>query len=63
MSKSTKRNVTAEDKIKDCLDEESYKDFLEALNSNTISAAAIARALKDLGVELSAMTVQRMRYK
>lgn len=60
---STKQNPSAEEKIKATLDEDSYKDFIEAMANPGISAGAIHRALKDLGVEISAMTVQRWRQK
>jgi hypothetical protein len=60
---STKQNVPAQDKIKNALDEESYNDFLEAMKNPGITAAAICRALKDLGVEVSVMSIQRWRQK
>ena len=60
---STKQVVSVQDKIKAALDEESYKDFIDAMNSPAISAAAICRALKDLGVEVSVMSIQRWRQK
>ncbi len=60
---STKQYVPAQDKIKNALDEESYNDFLEAMKNPVITAAAICRALKDLGVEVSAMSIQRWRQK
>ena len=58
-----RRPIPAEEKIKSTLDDASYKDFQEAMLDPTISAAAITRALKDLGVEISAMTIQRWRQK
>jgi uncharacterized protein (DUF1778 family) len=60
---STKQYVPAQDKIKNVLDPDSYKDFMEAMDNPGITAAAICRALKDLGVEVSAMSIQRWRQK
>jgi hypothetical protein len=60
---STKQHLSVEDKIKNSLDEDSYKDFMEAMKSPGITAAAICRALKDLGVEVSVMSIQRWRQK
>lgn len=60
---STKQHVSVEDKIKNALDEESYKDFMNAMGNQGVSAAAICRALKDLGVEVSVMSIQRWRQK
>ena len=55
------KKTTIADKIKSQLDESSYEDFKAALVNPGISAAAIQRALKALGVTTSAMTIQRMR--
>lgn len=60
---STKRTPSAQEKIKAALDPESYKDFMSAMDDPGLSAAAIQRALKDLGVEISVMTIQRWRQK
>jgi uncharacterized protein (DUF1778 family) len=60
---STKQVVPAQDRIKNALDKESYDDFMEAMNNPGITAAAICRALKDLGVEVSVMSIQRWRQK
>ena len=60
---STKRTPSAEEKIKATLDDDSYKDFMEAMKNPAVSAGAIHRALRDLGVEISAMTIQRWRMK
>ena len=60
---SEKRNLSVGEKIKSTLDDESYKDFMEAIDNPTISAGAIHRALKDLGVEISVPTVQRLKQK
>jgi hypothetical protein len=56
----SKRTSVAE-KIKTQLDEKSYEDFQAALADNGVSAPAIQRALKALGVTTSVMTIQRMR--
>lgn len=60
---STKSTPTAEERIKATLDDDSYKDFMEAMKNPAVSAGAIHRALRDLGVEISAMTIQRWRMK
>ena len=56
----SKRTTVAE-KIKSQLDDKSYEDFQAALANPAVSAAAIQRALKALGVTTSVMTIQRMR--
>lgn len=60
---STKHQPSAEEKIKAVLDEASYKDFMDAVSNPGISSGAIHRALRDLGVEISVMTIQRWRQK
>jgi len=60
---STKHQPSAEEKIKIALDDDSYKDFMEAMKSPGISSGAIHKALRDLGVEISVMTIQRWRHK
>jgi uncharacterized protein (DUF1778 family) len=60
---STRQHLPAQDRVKNALDKESYEDFMEAMNNPAISAAAIGRALKDLGVEVSTMSLQRWRQK
>ena len=60
---SAKRLPSAEEKIKAKLDDASYKDFMEAMKNPALSAGAIHRALRDLGVEVSVMTIQRWRQK
>ena len=53
--------LSVKDKIKLGLDEESFNDFEQALEDNSISSKAIYRALQNLGVEISANSIQRMR--
>ena len=60
---STKHQPSAEEKIRIVLDDDSYKDFMEAMKSPGISSGAIHKALRDLGVEISVMTIQRWRQK
>ena len=60
---STKHQPSAEEKIKAVLDGDSYKDFMEAIANPGISSGAIHRALRDLGVEISVITIQRWRQK
>lgn len=55
------KKTTVAEKIKQRLDEQSYKDFQEALANPAVSAPAIQRALRALGITTSAMTIQRMR--
>lgn len=47
--------------IKTMLDEESYKDFEQALKSPTVTAVAIVQALKSFGIEVSENTVRRWK--
>jgi hypothetical protein len=60
---STKYQPSAEQKIKTTLDDDSYKDFMAAMANPAVSAGAIHKALRDLGVEISVMTIQRWRQK
>jgi hypothetical protein len=60
---STKQRVPAQDKIKNSLDPDSYKDFMSAMDNPNITAASICRALTELGVEVSVMSLQRWRNK
>ena len=53
--------LSVREKIKLTLDEESFNDFEQALQDNSISSKAIYRALQNLGVETSANSIQRMR--
>ena len=55
------KKTTVADRIKQTLDDKSYEDFQGALANPAVSAAAIQRALKALGVTTSVMTIQRMR--
>jgi hypothetical protein len=50
-----------QERIKAGLDEQSYKDFLDAVNNPNVKAAAIARALKELGIDVAVISIQRMR--
>lgn len=59
LHKHTRTNLKSG--IKDLLDEESYKDFQEALANRFISASAIVSALKSLGIEVSENTIRRWR--
>lgn len=43
------------------LDEQSYKDFLEAIKDRTVAASTITIVLNNLGVEVSENTVRRWR--
>lgn len=55
------KKTTIAEKIRQKLDEQSYKDFQEAMADRSVSAPAIQRALKALGISTSVMTIQRMR--
>lgn len=58
-----KRIVSVEERIKAALDKESYKDFIAAVNNPSISSGAIHRALLKFGVDVSDVSIQRMRRK
>jgi uncharacterized protein (DUF1778 family) len=60
---AAKRIPSAQEKIRTVLDDESYKDFLEAMDNPEMQASSIHRALKDLGVDISAITIQRLKQK
>ena len=49
------------DRVKSKLDKESFNDFEQAMANHAISLAAIYRALKNLGVEVSVNSIQRLR--
>lgn len=57
----TKRRLNPREAIKQLLDKESYADFETALKDPTIPSAAIGSTLRDLGVEVSNMSIQRWR--
>ncbi len=68
MSKFTQVLKTADKpgvqaRIKNALDEQSYADFQKAIIDPDIKVAAIGRALKELGVEVAIVSLQRMRTK
>jgi len=58
-----KRVVSVEERIKSALDKESYEDFLSAVKNPSISSGAIHRALTKFGIEVSDVSIQRMRRK
>lgn len=60
---SDRRFVGVEQRIREALDEESYKDFQEAIKDLTISSGSICKALRNLGVEVSDVSIQRMRRR
>ena len=60
---AAKRIPSAQEKIKAVLDDESYKDFLEAMDNPGMVAGSIHRALRDLGVDVSTSTIQRLKQK
>lgn len=51
------------ERIKNGLDDQSYADFQKAIKDPDIKVAAIGRALKELGVEVAVISLQRMRTK
>ena len=55
--------LSVEDRVKSVLDEESYNDFIAALENKSIPVAAIHRALKDMGIETSEVSIGRWRNK
>ena len=58
-----KRFVSVEERIKAALDKESYEDFMAAVKNPSISSGAIHRALLNFGVDVSDVSIQRMRRK
>ncbi len=60
-SLKTKVKVNPRDAIKQLLDKESYADFEAALKDQSISSAAIGSTLREFGVQVSNMTIQRWR--
>lgn len=57
----TKVKLNPKDSIKQVLDEESFNDFEAALKDRLVTSAAIAASLRQLGVQISNMTIQRWR--
>jgi len=55
------KKVPLSQRLQEELDEESYKDFLSALENPKISAPAIQRALAAMGIHTSTMTILRLR--
>jgi hypothetical protein len=60
-SLKTKIKVNPREAIKQLLDKESYTDFEAALKDQSISSAAIGSTLREFGVQVSNMTIQRWR--
>ena len=60
-SLKTKIKVNPREAIKQLLDKESYADFEAALKDQYIPSAAIGSTLRDFGVQVSNMTIQRWR--
>lgn len=55
------RKASIKEGIKEFLDEESYKDFQDALSNKLVPASSIVVALKTFGVEVSENTIRRWR--
>lgn len=51
------------DRIKTAMDPESFAAFEKAMADKGVSTAAIMRALKHFDIDLSVMTIHRMRDK
>ena len=49
--------------IREYLDEESFKDFEDAMRDKTVPHTVIASTLKSLGIEVSDNTIRRWRNK
>lgn len=60
-SLKTKIKLNPREAIKQLLDKESYADFEAALKDQSISSAAIGSTLREFGVQVSNMTIQRWR--
>lgn len=58
-----KRVISVEERIKAALDKESYEDFMAAVRNPSISSGAIHRALLNFGIDVSDVSIQRMRRK
>lgn len=58
-----KRVISVEERIKAALDKESYEDFMAAVKNPSISSGAIHRALLNFGVDVSDVSIQRLRRK
>lgn len=56
-----KKKIHPREAIKQLLDKESYADFEAALKDPSITSAAIGSTLRELGVQVSNMTIQRWR--
>jgi len=56
-----KAKVNPRELIKQVLDKESFADFEAALKDNTVSSSAIGSTLREFGVQVSNMTIQRWR--
>jgi ribosome maturation factor RimP len=54
---------TVSERIKESLDQESYEDYKKAMLDPAVSSPAIQRALKNMGVEVHVVSIQRMRKK
>jgi hypothetical protein len=53
----------AVDKIKSAMDPSSFTAFERAMGDKAVSTASIMRALKHFDIDLSVMTIHRMREK
>jgi hypothetical protein len=60
-SLKTKIKLNPREAIKQLLDKESYADFEAALKDQSVSSAAIGSTLREFGVQVSNMTIQRWR--
>lgn len=56
-----KITISPRESIKRLLDKESCADFEASLKDHAITSAAIGATLRELGVQVSNMTVQRWR--
>ena len=57
------RNATKQAEIEKKLGPKDYKEFLIALEDPTITSAAVARALKNRGIECAPNTIQKIRER
>lgn len=57
----TKHKTTLRDLFREKMDDESYKDFEQALSDRSISVISIINALKAFEIEVSENTVRRWR--
>lgn len=54
-------SLSAEERLKQLLEPESFDDLVEAIHNPNVSAGAIERALKKMGYEVSRSAISRWK--